>query len=170
MLRAGIVGLVYRKALRLDLNAPDVSPDAALTLMSTDTEIVLHGVYMFHEIWASFVEIAIGIYLLYRQLGAACAMPIAVCFLILILVGFISVSIGKAQATWVQASQDRVTTTSKTLANIKWLKISGLNDVAFSMIQKLRAHELKVSARFRMLIGSTTMLSMSPGLALSSNY
>lgn len=77
---------------------------------------------------------------------------------VLVFMGFLAVYIGKAQADWIQASQDRVTTTSKTLSSIKWLKMSGLNDVSFSIIQKLRARELKVSRRFRMLMGGSLML------------
>lgn len=83
MMRGSIVGLIYQKSLRLDLNCQDVSPDGALTLMTTDTETVMHGMFMFHEIWGSLVEIAIGIYLLYRQLGSASAMPVGVSFCML---------------------------------------------------------------------------------------
>lgn len=79
-MRGSIVGLIYQKALRLDLNCRDVSPDGALTLMSTDTEVAMHSVHQFHEVWSAVVEIAIGIWLLYRELGAACAMPVAVSF------------------------------------------------------------------------------------------
>jgi ATP-binding cassette subfamily C (CFTR/MRP) protein 1 len=31
-----------------------------------------------HDIWANVLEVAIAIYLLKRQMGAACAVPIAV--------------------------------------------------------------------------------------------
>ncbi|KAK2593028.1 hypothetical protein QQS21_009282 [Conoideocrella luteorostrata] len=158
IMRGSVIGLIYQKALRLDLHSEDVSPDGALTLMSTDTETVMHCVHQIHEVWAAMLEIAIGIYLIYRQLGAACAMPVAVSFAVLVLMSFLAVYIGKAQAAWIQASQDRVTTTSKTLGSIKWLKMSGLNDVAFAMIRKLRAHELKVSEKFRMLTGASLML------------
>lgn len=79
-MRGSVVGLIYQKALRLDLNSRDVSPDGALTLMSTDTEVVMHSVLQVHEVWSAVVEIAIGIWLLYRELGAACAMPVAVSF------------------------------------------------------------------------------------------
>ncbi|KND92186.1 Multidrug resistance-associated protein 1 [Tolypocladium ophioglossoides CBS 100239] len=71
---------------------------------------------------------------------------------------FISIPTGQAQADWIQASQDRVTATSKTLGSIKWLKVSGLNDLAFSMIRRLRARELTVSMRFRLLLGSTMVM------------
>uniref|UniRef100_L2GAL4 ABC multidrug transporter n=1 Tax=Colletotrichum fructicola (strain Nara gc5) TaxID=1213859 RepID=L2GAL4_COLFN len=160
----GLIGayvLVYTgiaKALRLDLTSPNVSPAGALTLVGTDSEQISQGVNQLHEIWGGLVEIGIGIYLIYRQLGAACAMPVALVFATIILMGFLAVPTGKASAQWIKASQDRVTTTSKTLGSIKWLKVSGLNDVAFSVIQNLRSTELVVSKRYRVLLGISMML------------
>lgn len=132
-----------------------------------------------HEIWAGMMEIAIAVWLIYRELGAACAMPIAIAVskdppmfnaseccsrglihwtVVIVATVFISIPIGQAQAAWIQASQDRVTATSKTLGSIKWLKVSGLNDRAFSMIRQLRTRELTVSMRFRLLFGSSMVI------------
>ncbi|KAL2881878.1 hypothetical protein SGCOL_002614 [Colletotrichum sp. CLE4] len=120
-------------------------------------ETISQGITQLHEVWSGLLEIGIGIYLIYRQLGAACAMPVALVFVVLLTTAFLAVPTGQASAEWIKASQDRVSTTSKTLGNIKWLKISGLNDVAFSVIQKLRTIELKVSRRFRVLLGISMM-------------
>ncbi|KAJ0342874.1 hypothetical protein COL922a_000698 [Colletotrichum nupharicola] len=158
MLRGSTTALIYQKALRLDLTSPIVSPAGALTLVGTDSEQISQGVNQLHEIWGGLVEIGIGIYLIYRQLGAACAMPVALVF---VLMGFLAVPTGKASAQWIKASQDRVTTTSKTLGSIKWLKVSGLNDVAFSVIQNLRSTELVVCKRYRVLLGISMMLTFT---------
>jgi ATP-binding cassette, subfamily C (CFTR/MRP), member 1 len=76
--RAGLVGLIASETLEMDINAPGANPTAALALASGDTDIAQQGMYQLHEIWASLVEIAVADYLIYRQMGAACAMPIAV--------------------------------------------------------------------------------------------
>ncbi|KXH25809.1 ABC transporter [Colletotrichum simmondsii] len=157
MTRGSTTALVYRKALRLDLTSPNVSPSGALTLVGTDSETISQGITQLHEVWSGLLEIGIGIYLINRQLGAACAMPVALVFVVLLATAFLAVPTGKASAEWIKASQDRVSTTSKTLGNIKWLKISGLDDVAFSVIQKLRTVELEVSKRFRVLLGISMM-------------
>ncbi|KAK1634372.1 ABC transporter [Colletotrichum phormii] len=157
MTRGSTTALVYRKALRLDLTSPNVSPSGALTLVGTDSETISQGITQLHEVWSGLLEIGIGIHLIYRQLGAACAMPVALVFVVLLTTAFLAVPTGKASAEWIKASQDRVSTTSKTLGNIKWLKVSGLNDVAFSVIQKLRTIELEVSRRFRVLLGISMM-------------
>ncbi|WYZ37828.1 hypothetical protein EsH8_II_001334 [Colletotrichum jinshuiense] len=157
MTRGSTTALVYRKALCLDLTSPKVSPSGALTLVGTDSETISQGITQLHETWGGILEIGIGIYLIYRQLGAACAMPVALVFVVLIATAFCAIPTGKASAEWIKASQDRVSATSKTLGNIKWLKISGLNDAAFSVIRKLRGTELEVSRRFRILLGVSMM-------------
>lgn len=71
---------------------------------------------------------------------------------------FVSMPIGRAQANWIQASQERVTTTSKTLNSIKRLRISGLNDLAFSIVRNLRTIELAKSTKYRYLLGISLIL------------
>lgn len=71
---------------------------------------------------------------------------------------FLAKPTGTHQAAWIQASQIRVSATSKALGSIKWLKISGLSDVAFSVIRNLRVRELAVSTKFRLLLGVSLIL------------
>lgn len=68
--------MLYRKAT--DVSVKDVDPAASMTLMSADIERIVQGWQSMHEIWAAAVEVAIAIYLLERQLGVACAVPIGV--------------------------------------------------------------------------------------------
>ena len=70
------MSVIFNKMTKLSLNA--VNPAASLTLMSADIERIVTGWQTMHEIWANIIEIALAIYLLERQLGAACAVPLAV--------------------------------------------------------------------------------------------
>ena len=76
MARGGLISMMFAKTSSLD--SSDFDSAQALTLMSADIERITNGWQTMHEIWASVIEIAIAIYLLERQLGAACAIPIAV--------------------------------------------------------------------------------------------
>jgi hypothetical protein len=67
MYRGGLAGLVYKKTLRLD--GDNTGEAAPVTLMSTDVEGVAQAVSSIHDFWASFIELPVGIYLLYRQVG-----------------------------------------------------------------------------------------------------
>lgn len=68
--RGGLVSLIFTKVI--DLDAVTAKESAAVTLMSTDIDGIASGLQKIHDIWASIIELAIGIYLLERQIGSAC--------------------------------------------------------------------------------------------------
>lgn len=76
MARGGLVSMLFAKTSFLEANAVDSA--ASLTLMSADIERITTGWQTMHEIWANVIEIALAIYLLERQLGVACVIPLAV--------------------------------------------------------------------------------------------
>ena len=76
MARGGLVSMMFAKTSTLKVNAAD--PATSLTLMSADIERITNGWQTMHEIWANLIEIALAIYLLERQLGAACVIPAGV--------------------------------------------------------------------------------------------
>ena len=76
MVRGGLVSMLYRKAI--DLSIKDADPAASMTLMSADIERIVQGWQTMHEIWANAIEVAIAIFLLERQLGVACVIPVGV--------------------------------------------------------------------------------------------
>lgn len=76
MARGGLISMLFAKMSLL--KSDDVDPAASMTLMSADIERITVGWAHMHEMWANCIEIVIAIYLLARQLGAACAIPLAV--------------------------------------------------------------------------------------------
>jgi hypothetical protein len=44
--------------------------------MSTDVERIAHCLQLFHNLWATPMELVIAVYLLEKQIGAACAIPV----------------------------------------------------------------------------------------------
>jgi len=44
--------------------------------MSTDVERIAQSLRMIHQLWATPVELILAIWLLERQLGVACVMPV----------------------------------------------------------------------------------------------
>ena len=73
MMRGCLIPIIYQKTLILETS--EVSPAAALTLVSTDIETIKDGIVHLQELWASPTELALAIYLLKRQLGTASAVP-----------------------------------------------------------------------------------------------
>lgn len=76
MVRGILVTMLYKKASSLNMNETD--PSNSLTLMSADVERITQGWQTMHEIWANSAEIALAIYLLERQLGISCVVPVCV--------------------------------------------------------------------------------------------
>ncbi|KAK2734190.1 hypothetical protein FQN57_001844 [Myotisia sp. PD_48] len=74
MFRGAMVTLIYNRTLYLQGGME--SESAALTLMSTDIDNIVDSLEPINEIWGSAIEIIIGIWLLQRQLGAICVVPI----------------------------------------------------------------------------------------------
>ena len=76
MVRGGLISIVYRKTGALCLK--DIDPATSMTVMSADIERIVQGWQSMHEIWASFIEVGIAIFLLEQQLGVACVVPVVV--------------------------------------------------------------------------------------------
>lgn len=74
MVRGQLISMLYNKATDINITAAD--PTAALTLMSADIERIDTGWRTAHDIWANLLEIGVAVYLLERQLGVACLIPV----------------------------------------------------------------------------------------------
>ncbi|KFA71226.1 hypothetical protein S40288_03837 [Stachybotrys chartarum IBT 40288] len=150
MVRGQLISLLYKKATDLSITAVD--PTASLTLMSADIERIDMGWRTMHEIWANLVEIGIALYLLQRQLGIACLIPLGTA-LVSIIGSVIAVSFVMArQAIWLEAIERRVAVTSAMLGAMKGVKMCGLTDLLKTRIQDMRMEELHISGKFRRLL------------------
>ncbi|KAK7222510.1 hypothetical protein V2G26_010513 [Clonostachys chloroleuca] len=171
MLRGSLVGLIYETTLRIDPHAAKDS--AAITLMSTDIDCMATGVEEMDAVWASPIEIAISIYLLYQQVGLATITPIVIAIVVVL----ISIALRKisttSQKSWLEATQRRVAITSMVLSNIKPIKMMGLADNVGRILQNLRVNEIKIAGKFRTMLTvslliATTSLALIPFFTLTT--
>ena len=164
MARGGLISQLFAKSSTLKANAVDSS--SAMTLMSADIERITNGWQTMHEIWANAVEIALAIYLLERQLGVACVIPLAVAILSFIGSIFIVKLVVYRQGLWLEAIERRISATTKMLGSMKRIKMCGLTDTLFDSVHDLRLQELRVSKGFRkLLIGSMFFAFTTPVIA-----
>lgn len=61
------MSLIYKKTL--SLKAAAVKDNAPVTLMTTDIDTIMGAGETVHDLWSSVVELPIGIYILYQQVG-----------------------------------------------------------------------------------------------------
>jgi hypothetical protein len=69
MNRGMLVSAIFKHTLQLDLATAKES--AAITLMSNDVDSIEAGFVMMHDLWAGVIELALGVFLLARYVGAA---------------------------------------------------------------------------------------------------
>ncbi|KAK4224363.1 hypothetical protein QBC38DRAFT_18446 [Podospora fimiseda] len=150
MARAGLISMIYRKTSKLSLQ--NIDPAASMTLMSADMERIVHGWQTMHEIWSNAAEVGIAIYLLERQIGIACVVPVVLSLLSLIGSLVAMNFIVSRQAMWLEAIERRISATSSMLNSMKGVKMCGLKDTLLCSLQKLRVDELRISKKFRKLI------------------
>ncbi|PHH65591.1 hypothetical protein CDD81_2026 [Ophiocordyceps australis] len=157
-MRGAIVPCITRKTLRIDL--AQARSASALTLITTDIETIDGGIMVMHDLWGTFIEIALGAYLLWRQIGSAMGIPLGVVFFVVIVGIFMAVPVGIKLAEWIKASEVRVAATSRTLGNVKSYRMAGLNSIVFAAIEQLRVRELEISRTFRLWFGAATILPL----------
>lgn len=99
----------------MDLEASKAKDSAAVTLMSTDIEGVASGLQKIHDIWASVIELGLGVYLLQRQVGTACFLVLVPTILSSLATARVARGMGPARVLWNRKVQERVSTTSSVL-------------------------------------------------------
>ncbi|PYI12596.1 hypothetical protein BO78DRAFT_392440 [Aspergillus sclerotiicarbonarius CBS 121057] len=150
MVRGGVVSMIYEKACTL--STKDADPASSVTLMSADIERIVQGWQTMHDIWGNALEIGLAIYLLERQLGLSCVVPVVVAVVALVgsLIGMSFVM--SRQAMWLQAIERRISSTSSMLASMKGIKMLGLQSALMTCVHNLRLDEMSISRNFRKLL------------------
>ncbi|KAL4985081.1 hypothetical protein BDW68DRAFT_189949 [Aspergillus falconensis] len=159
-LRGGLISLIHKQTMHA--RAVDLGETTAITLMGTDVERIVSGFRSIHELWASLTEVGIAVYLLERQVGVACSVPAVIVVVFISATFKVSSLTNKFQRLWIEKVEDRLRLTSYTLENIKAVKMLGLSEKIFTILQGLRHAEIATSAVFRKLLIGTITLSNSP--------
>ncbi|KAJ6024382.1 ABC transporter integral membrane type 1 [Penicillium herquei] len=159
-LRGGLISLIHRQTI--NARGVDLGETTAITLMGTDVERIATGFRSIHDLWGCPIDIGIAIYLLERQVGVACLVPSIIAILFIMATFKLSSASNKFQRRWVERVEERLRFTSYSLENTKAVKMLGLSEKVFSMIQQLRRAEIATSAVFRKLLVGVIVLSNSP--------
>ncbi|KGO43779.1 ABC transporter, integral membrane type 1 [Penicillium expansum] len=160
MMRSGLISMIYDQTI--DMAAADLTDSAAITLMGTDVERIVANLKNLHEAWASVIELGIAIWLLEREIGVACFIPLVISLGSVLAMVPVSSRSGKAQKQWIERVQKRLAVTANTLGNMKAVQMLGLSDVIFPLVSYLREIEVKTSLISRKLLIWQVALSNLP--------
>ncbi|KAI1609253.1 putative multidrug resistance-associated protein [Exophiala viscosa] len=159
--RGGLVSLLYHKTIDLSLAAPDRS--GSLTLMSSDIQRIVDPIQYVHDTWGGIVDLGLGMYLLYRNLGSACSAAALVYVLLALGTMWVTRVISSFQKQWLAAIEVRVSFTSALLHSIRNVKLLGLSEVIKVRTQGLRETEIEKCKRFRLINNVQILLQNGPG-------
>ncbi|KAL2198275.1 P-loop containing nucleoside triphosphate hydrolase protein [Corynascus similis CBS 632.67] len=137
-MRSQLVDSCYRKLLKMRLAALDSGK--AATLINVDMQHIMEGSKILHDIWASFVTVAVAVYLLYRKIQLAAPL-------------------GPRQVAWLAATESRVKSTMFMITGFKEVKMLGLAPDYTQSLQKLRLNEVNLGRRFRRILSIIITLS-----------
>jgi hypothetical protein len=104
------------------------------------------------ELWAQVTQIAIGIWLLWRQLGATAVAPTLLALFCFLGQTQLAKRMGPSQAEWVKSVQRRIGVTSSILRSMKSVKLAGLVSSMGDLIQAERIREIKKALKFRSIM------------------
>lgn len=117
--------------------------------MSTDIDTLWRSLQRLVDFWARVVEVSIGIWLLWRQLGTVAIAPIITTVLCVALQVWLSKKTGSRQGRWVAAIQRRVGIASTVLRSMKSIKLAGLVHSMSDLLHNERVRELNLAKSFR---------------------
>ena len=137
-------------------------PKSPVTLMSNDVERAVQGIRYLHEIWANAVQAGVAVYILERQAGVTCVVPVGITVVTSVFVVWVTSAIGGKQIIWMEAIQKRIAATSSLLASMKGVKMKGLEDRFYDTIDKLRSQDIKCGKGFRNIVAYVGVLSFVP--------
>ncbi|KAL7937120.1 P-loop containing nucleoside triphosphate hydrolase protein [Trichoderma chlorosporum] len=151
MIRGGLIGLIYRKMLRL--SASELNESSAVTLMGNDIETLAERANaLLIEGWANTITVGIAVWMLYAQLGPVCVAPVVMAIVSIVLVWFIGRMLVKRQTLYQKATQARINFTSEVLGSIKAVKMLGYTERFTDLLEDKRDQDLSVGKYYRQMI------------------
>ncbi|KAK2591919.1 hypothetical protein QQS21_010393 [Conoideocrella luteorostrata] len=141
MFRGAAVSLIYNHMLTLSLS--DCDDSSVITLMSTDVDEIVNCLSGLNEVWAHLIEVVLGVVLLSRQLGWVCIIPLVVVVASFLGTAEIARTIGARQKVWVDAIQRRINVTASMLSEMRSVKMMGLSQVLYRIVQDQRVQETR---------------------------
>ncbi len=141
-----------------------MAASAAVSLMTADITGLDQLLTRLHATWASCVELGLGIFVLYKFVGAACflifiptisksilsrSLRLAALNFTIIVASvatyYTSKKMQGARTVWNEKIQSRVASTSNVLAQLKSIKAMGLTTAISKFLQEKRLSEINTS-------------------------
>ncbi|PWY89417.1 P-loop containing nucleoside triphosphate hydrolase protein [Aspergillus sclerotioniger CBS 115572] len=144
----GSWALLVNGVVDATLNAPVATipqPGKVGAAVNVDAANTVQGFRAMHDLWASFVTVALCLWLLYLQLGLAFVAPLLSTIVFTALTVSVSPIMIRRQRSWVEATERRLGVIIRTISSIKEIKMMGLGSRMEQSIQQLRRDEVRMA-------------------------
>ncbi|KAF9933833.1 Canalicular multispecific organic anion transporter 2 [Linnemannia zychae] len=176
--RSGLIAMIYRKSLRLSPAARNKATLGEISNhMANDTQSWMAAGNMLPLVLTIPLEIALGVFLLYRLLGYSLLAGIAVFIIINPIQTRLATFLHKFQKNKLKAMDNRLRLMTEILANIKIVKLYSWEDAFRKRIGVLRERELvaqrslsRVRSFLVIVFSSVNLLMILATFAVYSNY
>jgi ATP-binding cassette, subfamily C (CFTR/MRP), member 1 len=155
VLKGGLASLIFAKNLTSKSGQEDLAP---VTLLSSDISILTHSLMYGIDSWAKVIEVLVGIWLLWRQLGAVAVAPLLVALVCFSLQTWGSYYSGILKGKWVAAMQRRVGIASTVVRSMKSVKLAGLVGSMITLLETEKLNEIRAAKRYRWMNTALTVL------------
>ncbi|RFU34159.1 hypothetical protein B7463_g2169, partial [Scytalidium lignicola] len=148
--RGALIGLIHARCLTMRDGVYDDA--AAVTHMSSDTDIAENFAWLCQETWAQMVEFLIGMSMLWNQLGWWCLTPLVIVALFSQVAGWAGSKIDKSIADWQKARQKRIALTTSMIDYIKNIKMMGMTSTVMARVQDSRMIDIGKRVDFNWIV------------------
>lgn len=141
--RAATVTSIYDKLLMVPMSEMSkFSSGAILNFISTDVDRLVNFCNSFHAFWSLPVQLAIALYLLYREIGMAFVAGVVAAIVLIPLNKWVTNSIGRMSVKLMQCKDQRIKVVRETMEGIRAVKSSAWEGFFERKINELREKEL----------------------------
>ena len=158
--RSGVVMMVYRKALRLTAQQLASSSNSEVNnLVTSDAERVAQGLTFSHFAWGSPVEILIGTFLAFAEIGWPAFVALGILLMQVPIQGRFGKVTGQIRTRVAGETDERVHTMNEILNGHQTIKLYSWEETFQAKIKQIRQREIKQLWRMQMLMGTNRALS-----------
>ncbi|KAJ3809549.1 P-loop containing nucleoside triphosphate hydrolase protein [Lentinula aff. lateritia] len=166
---------VYRKTLALNVTCLASVPGGnPMNLISADIDRITSVIDPLHQMWSSLITIAIGLYLIYNELGAAFVATIVMTIVIMVVTPYFSREIRPLQTKLSAAGDKRIRLISGILRQIKGIKLSAYEPELIKKVSEVRTAELQARKnfwrKFYLIVCTTSVTMNALSLATLGTY
>uniref|UniRef100_A0A0N5AYX3 ABC-type xenobiotic transporter n=1 Tax=Syphacia muris TaxID=451379 RepID=A0A0N5AYX3_9BILA len=136
--------ILYDKLLHVRLSTlSNFSSGQLFNFVSSDTDRIVGFVNSFHAFWSMPLQLAVALYLLYKEVGLAFLSGVIASIVLVPLNKWLTFRIGKLSTKMMHYKDKRAELVSETVRNIRTVKLSNWEKIMYQRIDNLRKKELR---------------------------